>query len=151
MTALILLSGCVMQPGKVLLDGPAVAGYTQEGPVKVYTENTLFDYINGEAEVYFARGFQRLYVLTYRNDASGDLYTVDAYDLGSSDQVRETHEYFKGRHSRPIDGLANATTDGLTVHLPQGSFFVRIQATQDVAEPSEEELVGLAKAVHGVL
>ena len=150
LVAMLALSlGCrTLRPATLILGGPSLAGYVQEGPVQAYNENTLFDYIDGEAELYFARGFQLLYVLTYRNNASGNLYILDAYDLGTPERARAIHESFTGRYSSSIQGVPDATTDGLTAQLNLGRFFIRVQPDQTVAEPSEEELIALAKAVH---
>ncbi|MCJ7630611.1 MAG: hypothetical protein MUO50_19725, partial [Longimicrobiales bacterium] len=60
---------------------PEVAGWTQPGEVLTYDSDTLWEYINGAAELFVAYGVQscRTTDLT-----SGDLtVTVDLYDMGT--------------------------------------------------------------------
>ena len=62
-------------------DFPEVAGWTQPGEVLIYDADTLWEYINGAAELFVAYGVQscRTTDLT-----SGDLtVTVDLYDMGT--------------------------------------------------------------------
>jgi len=40
-----------------LPDCAAVPGWTQQGPERTYDSETLFDYMNGNSEGYFAYGF----------------------------------------------------------------------------------------------
>jgi hypothetical protein len=60
------------------------AGWLLDGPIKYYDRETLFEYINGEAEIYFPYGFERLASAFYqkRNDTKIGL-AADIYKMGS--------------------------------------------------------------------
>ena len=63
-------------------DFPDVAGWKPEGGAKTYDSESLWEYINGAAELFLAYGFQELRV---RDLGSGELVmTVSIYDQGTS-------------------------------------------------------------------
>src|SRR4030042_5780455 len=53
------------------------------GP-QIYTKKTLFEHINGQAELYFKYGFQKSVFAIYQNRKSReDQIEVDIYDMGN--------------------------------------------------------------------
>ena len=86
--ALLLLAPAPLWAGD---DVPApdcgvVPGWTQKGPLRSYEPETLFDYMNGNAEGYHAYGFVFMKGVTCVNDA-GDQLVIDISELGDADHA----------------------------------------------------------------
>ena len=62
---------------------PEMTGWERAGPVETYSPDTLFDYIDGGADIYIEHGFQELATMTYNNDRGQNL-TVEVYRHGDS-------------------------------------------------------------------
>ncbi len=64
----------------------AVPGWTQQGPERTYDPETLFDYMNGNSEGYFAYGFTLMKGVTCVN-AAGDQLVIDVSEMGDPDRA----------------------------------------------------------------
>jgi hypothetical protein len=64
----------------------AVPGWTQQGPERSYDPETLFDYMNGNSEGYFAYGFTLMKGVTCVN-AAGDQLVIDVSEMGDPDRA----------------------------------------------------------------
>ena len=64
----------------------AVPGLTQLGPARRYDGETLFDYMDGNSEGYFAYGFQLMLGVTCVNAASDQL-VIDVSLMGDADRA----------------------------------------------------------------
>ena len=67
-------------------DCSAVPGWTQQGPERSYDTETLFDYMNGNSEGYFAYGFTLMKGVTCVN-AVGDQLVIDVSEMGDPDRA----------------------------------------------------------------
>lgn len=65
-------------------DCALVPGWTTKGPTRTFEPDTLFDYMNGNAEGYHAYGFVLMMGVTCVNDA-GDQLVIDVSELGDAD------------------------------------------------------------------
>ncbi|MCB9501300.1 MAG: hypothetical protein H6696_05130 [Deferribacteres bacterium] len=64
---------------------PEINGWKISETPKVYTEANLFDYINGNSELYFPYGFVQLVSTSYENSSRSDqTIVIDIYDMGSA-------------------------------------------------------------------
>jgi hypothetical protein len=57
---------------------PRLEGWEKKGNPAIYTPDTLYEYINGAADVYLSYDFQQLASLTFENDKKHS-FTVDIY------------------------------------------------------------------------
>ena len=57
---------------------PSVNGWKQVGEIQTFDPNTLYEYINGGADLYLAYDFEELKVAEYQNDKKAAV-TVDVY------------------------------------------------------------------------
>jgi hypothetical protein len=64
----------------------AVTGWTQQGAERTYDSETLFDYMNGNSEGYFAYGFTLMKGVTCVN-AAGDQLVIDVSEMGDPDRA----------------------------------------------------------------
>ena len=67
-------------------DCSAVPGWAQRGPSRRYDAETLFDYMDGNSEGYFAYGFTLMLGVTCVNAASDEL-VIDVSQMGDSDRA----------------------------------------------------------------
>jgi hypothetical protein len=68
------------------LECSVVPGWTQQGPERSYDTETLFDYMNGNSEGYFAYGFTLMKGVTCVNPA-GDQLVIDVSEMGDPDRA----------------------------------------------------------------
>jgi len=73
----LLLSGCKSEPTPV-----AVPGWTSAGDGRTYDSETIFRLVNGQADAFFAYGFERVSVRDYE-DAEGALLSVEIWQLAT--------------------------------------------------------------------
>jgi hypothetical protein len=87
LTSLLLVSALVVDGAEIPApDCTLVPGWTQKGPPRAFAPDTLFDYMNGNAEGYFAYGFTFMRGVTCVNDA-GDQLIIDISELGDADRA----------------------------------------------------------------
>jgi hypothetical protein len=67
-------------------DCSAVPGWTQKGETRTYDTETLFDYMDGNSEGYFAYGFTTMKGVTCVN-AAGDQLVIDVSEMGDPDRA----------------------------------------------------------------
>jgi len=124
--------------------GEVLKGWNQEGETVYYTSDNLFDYINGEAELYHAYGFQELAVQTYYHGSPEDTFiTINIYDMGSLSNSFGVYSSYRvpGYRTTRIGGEAILIESGLKFF--QDRFFVDIYISFD----REEFMLQVAEAV----
>jgi hypothetical protein len=67
-------------------DCSVVPGWTQQGEARSYDVETLFDYMNGNSEGYFAYGFTLMKGVSCVN-AAGDQLVIDVSEMGDPDRA----------------------------------------------------------------
>lgn len=124
-----------------------IPGWTSAGEDAVYDRETLYDYMDGGAEVYLAFDFQRVYVRKYVNP-DGDEISLDIYDMGSSP---EAFGIFSCDREDETAGIGQASEYGYgLLRLWQGRFFVSVlAATEDAA--AEKTVLALGEAAAAAL
>ena len=149
------LLGCT-QPGQNrLLESPRPAGFEQIGPVLVYNKTTLFDFMNGEAEVYFPLGFRLLYTQVYGSEKSDARLTVEIYDMTSEPGSSGAFAHYSGEGGSRVQGVGeSAWSDGWLLLFTRGPYFVRISpdpSKENRVEPTPEDKIALARAIDALL
>ncbi|MEI8173797.1 MAG: DUF6599 family protein [Deltaproteobacteria bacterium] len=107
--------------------------------VTLYNADTLFDHINGEAELYFPYGFDMLATATYLNKKNPDVWVVvDVYRMGSLlDAFGIYSNYRKADAAEAVIGTEGLVSSSQLMFY-QDRYFVRIQITG--ATSLEQEL-----------
>ena len=85
MLVVLLLAACRAAedlPGGALPAADAVAGWVLSGDVSVYDGENLYSLVNGQADAYFAYGFEQVAVRTYE-DRDGATLRIEIWQLGS--------------------------------------------------------------------
>ena len=112
-----------------------------------YGRDTLYDYIDGGAELYLSYGFKRVINRTYVKANQPDM-VVDIFDMATSQNAygvfshsMETVETTFGQGSQSSEGL---------VLFWKGPYYISIMAHPETAE-SKKTLIDLAKKIDGAI
>ena len=120
-----------------------IMGWGAAGRDTVYDRKTLFDYMDGGAEVYLAFDFKQVFVRKFKGPAKGEL-ALDIYDMGSPE---EAFGIFSCDREDPEAGIGQESEYGLgLLRFWQGRYFVSITASDD-EKKAEKAILELGKAV----
>ena len=117
------------------------------GQDAVYDRKTIYDYLDGGAEVYLAFDFRNAFVRKYKN-SSGEVIALDIYDMGSPE---EAFGIFSCDREDPEAGIGQESEYGYgLLRFRQGRFFVSVTAAGD-EKRAEKAILELGKAVAPLL
>jgi hypothetical protein len=107
-----------------------VAGWSQEGPPRSFDRETLFDYMDGNSEGYFAYGFALMKGVTCV-DGAGDRFVIDVSEMG--DPERAWGFFVANRDVRSPDERIGAAGQVLPrrTTFAKGRYYVEIAASPD--------------------
>jgi hypothetical protein len=129
-------------PEDLLPASGAVAGWERSGEVGVYVPDDLFDYMDGQAELYFVYNFQKLATQEYQRGQEGPLI-VEVYQVASPADAYGLFSFYAT--GEPIDlGAGGAVEPGRLISFWQGRFYSRVFA---YGEADHESLLALARQV----
>ena len=152
---IIWMGSCHLPPPNLFLTGFSLQGFDPAGPLVVYNRGNLFDYMNGEAEVYLPLGFQLLYSQSYEKKDSGARILVDAYDMGSPEGSRAVFAAYTREAGSPVEKIGeSAWTDNYFVLFRRGSYFFRVwpDPLPDIVEkPRLQDMIDLSLALDSLL
>lgn len=112
-------------PKKDLPEGWTLA----EGP-QTYTKKTLFERINGEAELFFKYGFQKSVFAIYQNKKNRENQVeLDIYDMGNVLQAFGVFSRFRNE-DRPGGFGLDSFLDDHSALFYQGKYFVMLYAPE---------------------
>jgi hypothetical protein len=112
------------------------------GP-QIYTQKTLFERINGQAELYFKYGFRRSVFAIYQSKKSReDQIEVDIYEMGSVLQAFGVFSRFRNE-DRPGGFGLESSLDDHSAFFYEGKYFVILYAP----EPNQEVLRQFSKLI----
>ena len=137
-------AGCATthNPGAIL--PPEVNGWRAAGPDGVYDDETLFDYINGAAEIYRSFGVRTVVARQYEKHGAPDL-VVDLYDMGSSRGAYGAyHHDIRAGDQAGIGHESDHYPGALTFW--KGRFFVSIVAF-DVTDEADRAMLVLGRTL----
>ncbi len=123
---------------KVLPSAVFAVDWTMQDKTTLYDSDALFERINGEAELFFPYGFERLAVAEYANPKHPDvLLAAEVYRMGSPLDAFGIYANYR----RPTSVAAAIGAEGFIsatqLMYCQDRFFVRIQVTGATALDSE--------------
>jgi hypothetical protein len=108
---------------------PNVSGWVRPAAVELFDRETLFDYIDGAAELYFQYGFEALHVAEYR-DAQGDLIVVEAYRHRSPLEAFGIYSQEQPSDPAVVDIGTRAYLQGSWLNFVAGPWYVKILSYQ---------------------
>jgi hypothetical protein len=120
-----------------------ILGWKASGKDMVYDRKTLYDYLDGGAEVYLAFDYREVFVRKF-SDSSKNEISLDVYDMGSS---QEAFGIFSCDRQDPAVGIGQDSEYGLgLLRFWQGRYFVSITVSGDEAK-AEKAVLELGKSV----
>ncbi|MBN1876097.1 MAG: hypothetical protein JXA33_17875 [Anaerolineae bacterium] len=118
-------------------------GWETAGDVALYNSETIFNLVDGQADAFFAYGFEQVVVQTYENEEGAGLgievwqlaTPADAYGLFTTSVA-----------GVPVDGIGNEgdTDPGRRLVFWQDRYYVQVRARQPIAD---DELRAFAAGV----
>jgi hypothetical protein len=115
--------------------------------INLYSSDTLFDHIDGEAELYFPYGFDRLATATYANRKNPEVWAVvDVYRMGSSLDAFGIYSNYRKSGATAAQIGAEGFVSPSQLMFYQGRYFVRIQVT-GAKSLGQDLLVACGRAV----
>jgi len=124
-----------------------VLDWKASGEDAVYDRKTLYDYMDGGAEVYLAFDFREVFVRKFA-DAAGNEIVLDIYDLGSP---AEAFGMFSCDRQDPEAGIGQGSEYGPgLLRFWRGRYFVSITVSGD-EDRAEKAVLDLGKAVAPLL
>lgn len=124
---------------------PEISGWKQSGEIQSFTPKTLFEYINGDADLYIMYDFQELKVAEYLNEKKASVI-IDVYRHRTP-----THAF--GIYSQERLSNANYLDIGAQGYIEQniliflaGNYYVKINSFNTGAE-DQEILLAFTKKV----
>lgn len=131
---LLFVSGTVRADtgsAKHILPAPGFAeDWVMRDDVILHTEDSLFDHINGEAELYYPYGFQVLATATYVNRGNPDWWIVaDVYRMASLLDAFGIYSNYRKTDASWVAIGAEGFVSSSQLMFYQDRYFVRLQVT----------------------
>ena len=128
---------------------PAVTGWKLVGEIQTFDANTLYEYINGGADLYLAYDFEELKVAEYQNDQKAAV-TVDIYRHRSPMHAFGIYSQERFPGANFIDVGVQGYLEKHALNFLFGSTYVKI-TSYDTGTEDQTILLAFAKAVAGNL
>ncbi|MDD5562621.1 MAG: hypothetical protein PHQ91_02795 [Thermoanaerobaculaceae bacterium] len=129
------------------LPAAGAAGATARSEPAAYTRETLYEYIDGAAEAYLARGFERCVAATFTfSSATGDALdvTAEVYRFAAPAGAHAQMESERPAGAAPIPGLTEAFADPSTAVACRGRDYLKLTAL--TAGPGAEKVLAAMAA-----
>jgi len=105
---------------------------------EMFTKQTLFEHIDGQADLFLQYGFEKSIFAIYRNiDSSDNKIDVDIYDMGNVLQAFGIFSRFRNEDRPAGIGLDSSVGDHYAFFY-KGKYFVVIQATESNPFPLKQ-------------
>jgi hypothetical protein len=118
-------------------------GYAAQGPGRHFDPDSVFELLDGGAEIYLDYQFRRLLFREYAQAGRPGI-TVHLFDLGNSAEAWGifSHE----REGKPVDIGQEADYEGGLLRFWRGRYFASLQATRETG-PVREALFALGREI----
>ena len=131
----------------ILPAGGCAEGWVMEEKPALFTEDTLFDHINGEAELYFPYGFDTLATARYaRKATAGFPFVADVYRMGSLLDAFGIYSNYRKAASPACDVGVDCCLSSSQLLFYKDRFFVKLQAT-DTPTPEQDVFLACGRAI----
>jgi hypothetical protein len=107
-------------------EGDEIPGWAPSGDVQVYGSDNLYDLVNGQADSFFAYGFDRVDVQIYEN-AAGRQLRVEIWQMDSASNAYGLYTMSRSGEPVAVGNLGDADP-GRRVDFWQDRAFVRVFA-----------------------
>jgi len=127
--------------------GECAKGWVMDGKPSLFTQDTLFDHINGEAELYIPFGFDTLATARYvQKDAPGQEIVLDVCKMGSPLDAFGIWSNYRKAETPGCDVGADCVLSASQMLFYQDRYFVRVQSI-GTHEPAQDVFTAFGRAV----
>jgi len=127
--------------------GGFAGGWIMDGKPALFTQDTLFDHINGEAELYHPFGFDRLATARYvKRGSAGQEMAVDVYRMGSPLDAFGIWSNYRKADTPGCAAGADCVLSASQMLFYQDRYFVKVQATGD-SVPAPDAFLACGQAL----
>jgi hypothetical protein len=120
-----------------------IGGWSAAGKDAVYDRKTLYDYMDGGAEVYLAFDFRQVFVRKYAGPGGKEI-SLDIYDMGTP---AEAYGIFSCDREDPDAGIGQDSSYGYgLLRLRQGPYFAVVMSP-DEGKDIDTAVLAIGKAV----
>jgi hypothetical protein len=121
-------------------------GWAMDRKPTTYTKETLYTYIDGEAELYMPYGFSTLVSVLYTKQGdSGAALVVDIFQMGSIIDAFGIYSYYRNPDTEKINIGSGGFIDESQFMFYKDRYFVRLSASGD--NPERNLFISCAEAV----
>jgi len=128
---------------------PSVSGWKQVGDIQTFNPNTLYEYIDGGADLYLAYDFEDLKVAEYQNSQKASV-TVEVYRHRTPTHAFGVYSQERVSGANFIDVGIQGYQEKHALNFLSGNAYVKI-TTFDTGPEDQTILLTFAKAVAGNL
>ena len=128
---------------------PQVDGWDQPEKPQLYSPETLYEYIDGAADLYLSYEFQELSVADYRG-AQKAAVTVEVYRHSTPTQAFGIYSQERLASAKLLDIGAEGYQEPTVLNFVTGSYYVKINGYETGAE-DERVLLAFARKIEQVL
>lgn len=122
-----------------------IEGWQMDGEPELYVGDTLYQLINGGAEVYHRFGFVAALAAQYSN-ADGRSMSLEVFEMGDVDGARSIYAEKTDDTGEPLDIGDEAVGEDYYLNLRSGRYLVTITGFDSDAE-TQAGILALARAV----
>lgn len=131
------------------VDFPEVKGWKKDGKTQVFSPRTLYEYINGAADLYLTYAFQDLHVAEYKGEKKAGV-TVEVYRHKDPTQAFGIYSQERLASAQFLDIGAQGYHEPNVLNFLTGPYYVKINGF-NTGEDDEKVLMPFAKKVEAIL
>ncbi len=124
---------------------PEMPGWNQSGEIQTFIPKTLYEYINGAADLYLAYDFEELKVAEYQNEKKASV-TIDVYRHKTPVDAFGIYSQERLPNANYLDAGVQGYYEKNTLNFLSGNYYVKINSFNTGAE-DQEILLAFAKGV----
>ncbi len=128
---------------------PEMGGWKQDGNPQVFSPRTLYEYINGAADLYLTYEFQDLNVAEYKGGGEAEV-TVEVYRHGDSTQAFGIYSQERLANARFLDIGAQGYQEPNVLNFVAGPYYVKVNGYNTGAE-DERTMLAFGRKMEGIL
>lgn len=135
--------------GAKTVEFPEMSGWKKDGKTQVFSPKTLYEYINGAADLYLACEFQDLYVTEYKGEKKAAV-TVEVYRHADPTQAFGIYSQERLANAMFLDIGAQGYHEPNVLNFLTGPYYVKINGF-NTGEDDERVLTPFAKKMEEIL
>lgn len=113
-----------------------ISGWKKTHTEEYYLPDNLFEYINGNAELFISYNFRHLVTLTYGKKKSPKI-TIDIFDMGKSENAFGVFSHSRENEDRFISDKVESEYGGGLLTFWKGRYYISILAYPETKEKKE--------------